>query len=308
VQFHVKTPLLEDRRASDRIGRRVFLKLECLQPTGSFKIRGIGHLCLSAATQNPACFISASAGNAGVAVAYAGQKLKLPVKVVIPKSAGDKIRNILASYGAQIIESSGDWLTAHTYALEMQAQGAGYYIHPFEHPLIWQGHSTIVDEMLAQGVQPDCIVLSVGGGGLLSGVAEGLSKNNIGNTPIVAVETLGTNSFAQSLKRGELVTLENVNSVAKSLAARAVSEQALLVAKTHPVSSLVVSDKEAVVACLEFLESHKLVVEPACGAALSALSSERSAALPGTKDIVVIVCGGVCNDAEDLQHFANELQ
>jgi len=143
-----------------------------------------------------------------------------------------------------------------------------FFIHPFDDPLLWRGHASMIDEIAATGVKPEAVVLSVGGGGLLCGAIEGLHRNHWTDVPIVAVETKGAESFALSVREGRLVELAAITSIATSLGARQVCSQAYQWSKTHPIKNVVVSDRSAIAACKRFIEDHQTVVEPACGASL----------------------------------------
>jgi L-serine/L-threonine ammonia-lyase len=140
----------------------------------------------------------------------------------------------------------------------------------------------------------------VGGGGLLCGVVEGLRRNGLNSVPVIAVETAGADSYAQSLAAGERIELPGIASIATSLGARRVSEQAFALAAQHPVRSVVVSDAAAVDACLRFMDDHRLVVEPACGASL-ALAYQQHEALADYRNVLVVVCGGVTASVAQLQ-------
>jgi len=165
------------------------------------------------------------------------------------------------------------------------------YLHPFDDPLIWEGHASLIDEVLTAGLKPDAVLLSVGGGGLLCGVAEGLQKAGLSKVVLVTSETIGAESFYKSVQAGEVVELERISSVATTLGAKQVARQALEVSRTFEVIPHVVTDREAIDACLLFADDHRVVVEPACGAAL-ALVYKNVDALKDVKDILLIVCGG----------------
>jgi L-serine/L-threonine ammonia-lyase len=182
-------------------------------------------------------------------------------------------------------------------------QPADAYIHPFDDPLIWRGHASLIDEIFRAGLKPDAIVLSVGGGGLLCGVIEGLKRNGGSDVPIIAVETEGADSYGKSLNAGFLVELASISSIATTLGARIVCEQALAYSTKHHIRSVVLPDKMAVSASLQFLQDHGIVVEPACGVALAAVY-EKVAALSGYKTILVIVCGGVGSTADHLAELS----
>jgi L-serine/L-threonine ammonia-lyase len=203
---------------------------------------------------------------------------------------------------AEVIVHGKSLDEAHRFALSLM-QSTDAYIHPFDDPLVWRGHASLIDEIFRAGLKPDAIVLSVGGGGLLCGVIEGLKRNGGAHVPIIAVETEGADSYGKSLNAGFLVELASISSIATTLGARIVCEQALAYSKNHHIESVVLPDKLAVSASLQFLQDHGIVVEPACGVALAAVY-EKVAALSGYKTVLVIVCGGVGSTADDLVELA----
>jgi L-serine/L-threonine ammonia-lyase len=135
------------------------------------------------------------------------------------------------------------------------------------------------------------VLLSVGGGGLMSGVIEGLCRNGLGHVPVLAVETEGAASLAQSMAAGRRVELLAITSIATTLGAKMVCEQAFALSQTHPVESVVVSDAAALQACERFLDDHRVLVEPACGAALAVAYGDAER-LARFGRILVVVCGG----------------
>jgi len=300
-KLHIETPLIKSQALSLQTGRSIWLKLEAMQPSGSFKLRGVGFACQEYARRGATRFISSSGGNAGIAVAYAGRHLCIPVVVVVPETTTERAKKLIQQEGAEVIVHGASWQDANTFALSMVKENDAF-IHPFDDPLLWQGHSTLIDEVVKIGEKPDVIVLSVGGGGLLCGVVEGLYKNHWQDVPVIAVETKGADSFAQSVAANKLVELPAITSIATSLGARKVSECAFDWSKKHAIKSLVVSDREAVEACQRFIEDHRLVVEPACGAALAIVYGQAKEIEPYQK-VLVIVCGGVGVSVEQLQKW-----
>lgn len=300
--LHIETPLFESRALSIQTGQSVWLKLEALQPPGSFKIRGIGFACQEYARRGAKRFISSSGGNAGIAVAYAGRYLSIPVIVVVPETTTERAKSLIRQEGAEVIVHGSSWQEANALALSFVKE-TDAFLHPFDDPLLWQGHATIIDEVAHAGVKPDAIVLSVGGGGLLCGVIEGLHRNNWANTPVIAVETEGADSFAQSVLASRRVELPAITSLATSLGARQVCERAFNWSKQHPIQSVVVSDRAAVSACERFIVDQRIVVEPACGAALATVY-EHLAEIEAFKSILIIVCGGVSASIEQLRQWS----
>lgn len=301
--LHIETPLIESRALSKHLGKPVELKLDALQVPGSFKIRGIGLACQTYRESGAKRFISSSGGNAGIAVAYAGRKLGVPVVVVVPETTTERAKALIIEQDAKVIVHGTSWTEANTLAQTLVTP-TDAFLHPFDDPLLWRGHASLIDEIAHQGTKPGVIVLSVGGGGLLSGVVEGLHRNGWSDVPVLAVETQGADCLAQTMHSGERITLASVTSLATSLGARQVCQQAFDVSRKHPVHSAVVSDQAAVSACLQFAHDHRLVVEPACGAALAAVY-ERLPVLHAFNTALVIVCGGVTATLAQLQAWSN---
>lgn len=299
MALHIETPLIHSHPLSAAAGRRVRLKLEALQPPGSFKIRGVGAACEVHARAGKRRFICSSGGNAGLAMAFAGRQLGVPVTVVVPENTPGRAREALRREGADLRVHGAAWHEANELALSLVGPEDAF-IHPFDDPLLWSGHASLVDEAVRQGPRPGAVVLSVGGGGLFSGVVEGLRRNGWGDVPVVTVETRGAASFAAAREAGMAVTLDTLATCAGSLAARRVCDRAVELARLHPVRSHRVSDREALQACERFLDDHRLLVEPACGAALAALYGECPA-LEDLDDVLVVVCGGVTASLEQIR-------
>jgi L-serine/L-threonine ammonia-lyase len=305
MPLHIETPLLPSDPFSSA-DQRVWLKLESLQPSGSFKLRGIGHACEWHAARGAKRLLSSSGGNAGLAVAYAGRQLGLPVRVVVPESTGEWPRSLLRRYGAEVIVHGASWMEANEHLMSLR-QATDAFIHPFDDPLLWAGHASMIDEAARQGPRPDAVVLSVGGGGLMCGVLQGMAAAGWGDVPLVAVETSGAASLHAAVQAGQPVTLDAITSVATSLGARRVSDEAFAWTTRHPVVPAVVSDAQAVQACLDLEREHRWTVEPACGAALAAVRARGVPALREAARVLVIVCGGVATPYAELQRLAAQL-
>ena len=303
--LHIETPLVESLPLSRKVQGRVWLKMESLQPSGSFKLRGIGHACRTHAAAGAKGFLCSSGGNAGIAVAYSGRRLNLPAIVVVPETTSARAIELIEQEAARVVVRGASWQEAHDYATETLEAGWAY-IHPFDDPLLWTGHATVIDETVRQGIGPDAVVVSVGGGGLLCGVIEGLRRNALPTVPVVAVETEGAASLWESLRQKRHTALEQITSIATSLGAKNVADAAYACAVKHGVYSHVVSDKQAVCACLQFCRDHRILVEPACGASLAAVY-EPVESLKGRRDILVVVCGGAGVTIQQLEHWSEEL-
>ncbi len=298
MPIHIATPTIEASSGS-ATGQRLWLKLEALQPSGSFKLRGVGHPCEAHAAQGARRLISSSGGNAGLAVAYAGRRLGLPVLVAVPETTKEWPKTLLRREGAEVVVHGKSWMEANEHLMSLRRPGDAF-VHPFDDPLLWAGHASMVHEAAAQAPRPDAVVLSVGGGGLMSGVLQGMHAVGWRDVPLVAVETLGAAAVHAAIGAGQPVTLGAVTSVATSLAARRVCDNAFEWTKRHPVDSVTVTDEAAVDACLSFALEQRLIVEPACGAAIAAARQRAAPVLRSAADVLVIVCGGACTTYEDL--------
>ncbi|NXY51109.1 SDSL protein, partial [Ceuthmochares aereus] len=314
--FHIISPVLESLPLSKAAGTKVYMKLENVQPTGSFKIRGIGHLCQEHRARQalPDPPLSAG-GNAGLAAAYAAKKLGLPVTVVVPSTTGPATVRKLEELGAEVEVSGQVWDEANMRALELVRTEGWVSIHPFDHPLVWEGHSSLVQELKdSLETKPDAILLAVGGGGLLAGVVAGLHQVGWQDVPIIAAETRGAHSFHVALAAGRLVSLPDITSVAKCLGAKTVAARALECAQECQVISQVVEDTEAVRAVEQFLDDERMLVQPACGAVLAVLYTGRLQRLQcegqlrtPLGSVVVVVCGGSSIQLAQLRALKSQL-
>ncbi|MFZ4404939.1 MAG: pyridoxal-phosphate dependent enzyme [Pseudobdellovibrionaceae bacterium] len=290
--LHHETPLIDSPILSSLHQGNVFLKMESSQPCHSFKIRGVGLLCQNAFNSGIRKFVSSSGGNAGLATAYASRKLGAEVKIFVPVTTSLEVIARLKLEGAEVIVRGQFWDEAHQHAIQEAESTQAKLVHPFDDPELWQGHSSLIKEVHAKNVTPDAVLLSVGGGGLLCGVLEGLHSVGWSHIPVIAVETEGADSFAQSYKAKKIIELEKIQSLATSLGARKVATTAFQWLSKHDIRPVTVSDKLAVNACISFSNDHKVIVEPACGVVLSTIYN-RHPALAGFKNLLVVVCGGI---------------
>ncbi|XP_043861022.1 L-serine dehydratase/L-threonine deaminase [Dromiciops gliroides] len=314
--LHVKTPIRDSMALSKVAGTTVYLKMDSAQPSGSFKIRGIGHLCKTWAERGCEHFVCSSAGNAGLAAAYAARKLGIPATIVVPNTTPSLTIEKLKAEGAMVKIVGETLAEAFELAKALAKNNPGWiYVPPFDDPLIWEGHTTIVKELKENlPAKPGAIALSVGGGGLLCGVVQGLLEVGWKDVPIVAMETYGAHSFNAATKAGKLVTLPKITSVAKALGVNTVGARTLKLAQEHPIFSEVISDQEAVRALEKFVDDEKILVEPACGAALAAVYSGVLQKLQGEgklpaklPSVVIIVCGGSNISLAQLQELKEQL-
>lgn len=290
--LYIHTPLWESAPMKRRTKQSVFLKMDCFQPTGSFKSRGISFLCQEYVRAGKTHLVSNSGGNAGYAAAYAGRMLGVKVTVFVPKTARQLFIDMIKFQGAEVIVYGDDLDEAGIKARDFLVEVDGGYVSPYDHPAIWRGHSTIMDEVIREMNKPDAVVVAVGGGGLACGMLEGMHRHGWQDVPLYGVETAGAASFAASVKARKLVSLPKIDTIATSLGVKMVTEKLFEWTKTHEVVPITVSDADAVNAVRYFLDDHYVLVEPSCGAALAAVYNQVPG-LADKKSILFIVCGGI---------------
>lgn len=322
----IETPLVESSTLSALAGCRIFLKLENTQPSGSFKSRAMGAQILSH-LNNPANigksihFFASSGGNAGLAAVCAAKTLGFPCTVVVPLATKTLMVDKLRKAGAHDVIKHGETFSeAGEYMKEVimkqgddkeEGETVKVALHPFDNPAIWDGNSTLLDELVEQVpvvagedttgdhddmiLPVDAIICSVGGGGLLNGLVMGierrrqqLAKTKKASTQreyskpthFVAVETRGTDSLAAAVAQGSLVSLPKITSQATSLGAIRVSERTLEYALHPPqgvkVHSTVLSDADAARGVLRLVDDERVLVELACGVCIEAAVGDAS--------------------------------
>ncbi|MFZ6774046.1 pyridoxal-phosphate dependent enzyme [Undibacterium sp. SXout7W] len=300
-RLHITTPLLQHRGLSAMLHQQVWLKMENMQPSGSFKLRGIGLMCQRAAAQGATHLICPSGGNAGFAAAVAGVALGIPTTILVPQTTHESVRAAIRAIGATVLVEGNVWDETNQVALQLCDQPGAVYIPPFDHADIWDGNATLIDEVV--GVfDMDVVVCSVGGGGLLSGIVQGLQRNGLGHIPVIACETQGAASLQASVQAGELVSLPAITSIASTLGARRVAQHAFDLTRQHDIRCVTVSDAQAVAACLALANDMRVVAEPACGAAL-AVAYQQLPELAQFKRPLIIVCGGIGADLDKLESW-----
>lgn len=290
--LHIETPLLRTAADYSKSGLPLWLKLDALQPSGSFKLRGVGLLCQHEVAKGAKEIFCASGGNAGIAAAVAGKALGVPVTIVVPETTSAEVRARIAATGAHVLVHGSVFDEANAHAVALAAERKAAYVHPYDHPLLWEGHATLIDEVVNADAEFDCVVTSVGGGGLLAGIVEGLRRNGLRDIPVIAVETEGAASLHAAVAAKERVTLPAITSIANSLGARQVAQHVFDLLSQHPIESVIVTDAEAVQACLKFADAQRILVEPACGAAL-AVADVHADLLSRYKAPLIEVCGGI---------------
>ncbi|MGH9594028.1 MAG: threonine ammonia-lyase, partial [Bryobacteraceae bacterium] len=218
-----RTPVAASVTLSERLKTNVYVKLELLQKTGSFKVRGAFHKALSLAPElRGKGLVAVSGGNHGQAVAYVARALDVKALVLMPENTPRNYADATRGYGAEVrFAATG----AAAFAQVAELEGQGWtYIHPFDDPVVMAGQGTLGLEILEDVPQMTDLILSIGGGGMMSGVATAV-KSLKPPVRIWGVETEGADCMAKSLEAGKIVTLDGITSVARTLGAPAPSKE-----------------------------------------------------------------------------------
>jgi threonine dehydratase len=294
-----RTPLVRSATLTEQLGVPVYLKLECLQKTGSFKPRGAFNKMLSlTASQRSAGIVAVSGGNHAAGVAYAARHLGIAATVVMPADTPANYVNATRGYGAHVALTP-DISYAFAEVERLEAQGLAR-VPPFDDPLIAAGQGTIGLEILEDCPQATLVYVSIGGGGLISGVASAL-RGLKPSIRVIGVETRGADAMSQSLAAGHLVELPAITSIARTLGAPKPSELTFQTVRELVEGVIVVEDAEAVASLIFLLERTKYLTEPAASCCLAAAEREPRRFRKGDH-VVLLLCGGNVS-VEDLCTF-----
>lgn len=285
-----RTPLLSSEHFSRELNCKLFFKLETLQPTNSFKVRGACSKMLSLSEEvRKKGVVTASGGNHGLGVCYAARLFQTKAQVFLskktPKYRVEKIR----TYGGEATVIGESVEEATQLATAFAAKEGKAYIHAFNDDDVIRGQATIALEVLEQNPKIDVIVCSIGGGGLIAGISA-YAKSIKPETQIYGVETVGADSMVQSIQAGKIITLEAMTSIADSLGAKRVAEKTFEIARKNVDGFFRVTDQETLDTLVELLQVEKLLVEPAAACSLAALTRHKTPSLAG-KNVAVILCG-----------------
>jgi len=302
--MHIQTPLVLHHGLSTS-ERRIWLKLDNLQPSGSFKLRGIGLLCTEAARMGKTEIVCPSGGNAGLAAAFAAAKLGMACHIFVPQSTPTATRARIAALGARVTVHGQVWDETNVLALEHAGAMHAAFVPAFDHPTLWRGHASLVDEILAEQPAIDTMITAVGGGGLLAGLMVGLERHNRHDIRLVGSETSGSASFAAAVAAGHPVTF-TPNTVCSSLAASVVAAWPVENLARFRWQSAVLTDAQALMGAVRFADDLRMLVEPACGVSL-ALAYLDHPALADARNVAIIVCGGASTGTEMIQAWRREL-
>ncbi len=285
-----RTPLLRAAPSRQPVeGVSLSLKLENLQVSGSFKARGAANKVLSLApAEARRGLVTASGGNHGIAVAYAGWRAGVPTTVFLPGRTPVEKQRAIERWGATVERRGDVWDDAHAAALELATAQQRPYLHPFADPAIVAGQGTLALEVLADRPECELLVVAIGGAGLISGVAlAGKSRNP--RLRVVGVEPEGAPTLYASLAAGRVVTLPEITTAALTLAPRQSAQLNFDLVRRYVDEIVLVDDLEMRAAARWLWQECGVAAELSGAAAVAALRAGKIAHPP--RETCAIVCG-----------------
>jgi threonine dehydratase len=293
----VETSLDAAPRLSRRVGNRVLLKREDLQPVFSFKIRGaynkIAQLSDTAAQRGVIC---ASAGNHAQGVALAARTRGIPAVIVMPLTTPEIKVSAVANFGGEIVLHGDDYDAAYEHAVVLARERNLVFVHPFDDPDVIAGQGTIAMEILQQlhGDEIDAIFVPIGGGGLISGIAAYV-KALYPRIKIIGVEPEDAASMYESLRAGKRVTLDRVGIFADGVAVKRVGEETFRLAKLYVDEVLLVSTDQICAAIQDIFEDTRSIVEPSGALAVAGIKKYVARENCADRTFIAINCGANMN-------------
>ncbi len=298
-----ETPCLAARSLGAEAGARVFLKREDLQPTGSFKERGAAHaLARLTPAQRRRGVVAASAGNHALGLARHGPRLGVPVTLVMPERAARVKVERCRGLGATVVLVGDSFAEADVVARECADRGGACYVHPFDDPAVIAGQGTLGLEILRQVPQLDAILVPVGGGGLLAGVATAV-KSVRPDVVVIAVEPAAAAKLSAARDCGRPTDIAVAPTFADGLAVSRIGRHTFASSQGRVDQVVVVSESEIAYAMLRLFDAERTAVEGAGAVTVAALLAGRIPGLAGKR--VVALVGGANVDART---FARALE
>jgi threonine dehydratase len=283
-----RTPCFSARSIGDLVGTRLYLKAELFQRTGSFKPRGVFNKLLSLPPDEVARgLVSLSAGNHAAALAFGAAAVGASATIVMPSTALPSKIESTRAYGGEVVLTEGSLLDT---CLQIQRDRNLTLVHPFDDPLVIAGHGTVGLEILEDLPNVQAVIVPVGGGGLISGIAAAIKRQRP-DVRIVGVEPEGADAMSRSLASGRAVHLDRVQTIADGLAAPFAGEHTLRHVQAFVDEVVTVTDQAITQALRLVMQRSKLAAEPSGVASVAALLSGAVTAAEGTLTIAVISGG-----------------
>lgn len=282
------TNLVYSEYFSNQSGNKVYLKPENMQYTGAYKVRGAYYkISTMSEDARKKGLITASAGNHAQGVAYAASKYGVPATVVMPTTTPLIKVNRTKGYGAKVVLYGNVYDEACEYAMKLAKEQGLTFVHPFDDLDVATGQGSIAMEIIKELPTVDYILVPIGGGGLATGVST-LAKLLNPNIKIIGVEPAGANCLQESLKEGKVITLPTVNTIADGTAVKTPGSKLFPYLQKNLDSIITVPDEDLIVAFLDMVENHKMIVENSGLLTVAALKQMNVK----DKKIVSILSGG----------------
>ncbi len=290
AEYVIDTPLLYSPDLSRMFGGEIYLKLENLQRTGSFKIRGATYKLLEHRKQIGAQgVVAASAGNHAQGVALAAKQAGVKATIVMPEWVSITKQEATRKYGGNVVIHGKNIGESLAQAIRLADEGK-YFLHPFDDPDIIAGQGTVGLEIFKSLENPDLIIVPVGGGGLISGIASVVKILNPA-TRIIGVQTAACPSAYQALKNGRISEVMGQSSIADGISVKKIGKRNFAIMK-KAVDKIVLVEEEQIVAAMLLLLEHKKILAEGSGAAPMAAVMGGAVKLPGKGKTVLVVSGG----------------
>ncbi len=287
----VNTPFSYAPYLSEMVDCEVYLKKENLQVTGAFKIRGAYNKIASLTDEQRACgVVAASAGNHAQGVALSASKFDIKAVIVMPESTPLTKVNGVKHFGAEVILHGKNYDEAYSFALKYGEENSLTFVHPFEDDEVIAGQGSVALEILDKCEELDAVIIPVGGGGLISGMAMAFKAKNP-NIEVIGVSAKGAPALKNSFELGRAVDTSSVRTIADGIAVRDTSEITLGYMLDNVDRFVNVDDEEIASAILFLLEKQKLVVEGAGSVGVASLLHNKLPHLKGKK-VAVVLSGG----------------
>ena len=271
-------------------GAALTLKLECLQVTGSFKPRGASNKTAQVSEKELAAGLcTASGGNHGLAVAYVGQAYRLPATVFVPRSTPKAKVEKIEAWGAVVIVEGDTWDQANDVAVAYAKESGRAYIHPFNDPAVIAGQGTVGLEIVADIPHVDTVLVAIGGGGLIAGVATACRALKPG-LRVIGVEPVGAPTLRSSVLAGHLITLDRIETRAGTLAPQRSSQINLDAIRRNVEEVVLVNDDDMLTAAHWLWFELGVAAELSGAATLAALMSRAYCPQPD-ENVLALICG-----------------
>jgi threonine dehydratase len=291
-----ETPLEPARGLSKRLGNRVLLKREDMQPVFSFKLRGaynkMAHLTQAQLAKG---VIAASAGNHAQGVALSASRMGCRAVIVMPVTTPAVKINAVKALGGEVLLFGESYSDAYQHALDVQQKEGLTFVHPFDDPDVIAGQGTIAMELLRQHQEPiEAVFIAIGGGGLIAGMASYIKQVNPA-IKIIGVQTTDSDAMAQSLKAGRRITLDEVGLFSDGTAVKLVGEETFRLCQKY-VDDIVLVDTDAVCAAIkDVFEDSRAILEPAGALAIAGMKAWIAREQIQDKTLVAVACGANMN-------------